>query len=126
MNMNELTTSVRHKDDGVGIIDVQGVLTSQSEEKLMAAYNQAVNEQNPIVIFNFTDMDYINSSGIGLLITILIRAKRQGHKLVACGLKDHFRQIFQLTRLDEAMPVYLTEDEAYTALIKESTTVPKG
>ena len=125
MNMNDLTTSVRQREGGIGVIEVHGVLTSDAEEKLMEAYNQAVGSEQPVVIFNFTDMEYINSSGIGLLITILIRAKRKGHKLVACGLKEHFRQIFLLTRLEEAMPVFITEDEAVEALRKEPTPVAK-
>lgn len=123
MNMNNLTTEVRQREGGIGVIDVHGVLTSDAEEKLMTAYQAASSEEQPAVIFNFTDMEYINSSGIGLLITILIRAKRNGHKLVACGLKEHFRQIFLLTRLEEAMPVFDTEDEALKALNHESTTI---
>ena len=125
MNMNELRTIVRDAGSGIGVIEVHGVLTSQAEEQLMNSYNQAIGNHNQVVIFNFKDMDYINSSGIGLLITILIRAKRQGQKLVACGLKDHLQQIFQLTRLDEAMPVFGSEEEAISAIIKESSTVAK-
>jgi anti-sigma B factor antagonist len=123
MNMSDLTTSVRQREGGIGVIDVRGVLTSSAEEKLMEAYNQAVGDERPVVIFNFSEMEFINSSGIGLLITILIRAKRKGHKLVACGLKEHFRQIFLLTRLEEAMPVFISEDEAVEALRKESASV---
>jgi anti-anti-sigma factor len=123
MNMNELSTEVRRLESGIGVIDVHGVLTSAAEDQLMNAYNKAAGEQDPAVIFNFSDMEYINSSGIGLLITILIRAKRQGHKLVACGLKEHFKQIFKLTRLDEVMPVFDTEKESLEALWKESTSL---
>jgi len=54
----------------------------------------------------------MNSSGIGLLVTLLIRAQRQKQKLLACGLSEHYRQIFQLTRLDEAIGIYGTESEA--------------
>jgi len=122
MNMNELTTEVRRTESGIGIIEVHGVLTNSAEERLMNAYLRALGGQ-PAVVFDFTEMEYINSSGIGLLITILIRAKRQGQKMVAYGLKDHFKQIFQLTRLDEAMPVYETESEALEALLKESIPI---
>jgi anti-sigma B factor antagonist len=58
----------------------------------------------------------MNSSGIGLLVTLLIRAQRQKQKLLACGLNDHYRQIFELTRLNEAITIYSTEVEAQTAL----------
>jgi anti-sigma B factor antagonist len=52
----------------------------------------------------------MNSGGIGLIVTLLIRANRQGNRLVAIGLNDHYRQIFGLTRLDEAITIF--DDEA--------------
>ncbi len=47
----------------------------------------------------------MNSSGIGLLVTTLIRLGRQDKKLLAVKLSDHFRQIFELTKLNEAIHI---------------------
>ena len=54
----------------------------------------------------------MNSSGIGLLVTLLIRVNRQKQKLLAVGLQDHYRHIFELTRLNEAIQIFDTEAEA--------------
>ena len=54
----------------------------------------------------------MNSGGIGLLVTLLVRAQRAGGRLVATGLSDHYRQIFELTRLDEAIQIDDDEDAA--------------
>ncbi|MGC9522057.1 MAG: ATP-binding protein [Anaerolineae bacterium] len=62
------------------------------------------------VILNFSDVSYMNSSGIGLLVTLLIRANRNGHTLLAYGLNDHYRRVFELTKLSEAIQVF--DDEA--------------
>jgi anti-sigma B factor antagonist len=62
------------------------------------------------VALNFTDLEYMNSSGIGLLVTILIRAQRHAQQLAAFGLTEHYRQIFALTRLDEAINIH--DDES--------------
>ncbi len=62
------------------------------------------------MILNFEGLEYMNSGGIGLLVTILIRARRSGHRRLAYGLTEHYRQIFSLTRLDEAIGIY--DDEA--------------
>jgi anti-sigma B factor antagonist len=64
------------------------------------------------VILNFEGLDYMNSGGIGLLVTTLIRAQRAGHDLRAYGLTEHYRQIFSLTRLDEAISIYDDETAA--------------
>src|SRR5262249_6883854 len=55
------------------------------------------------------------SSGIGLLVTLLVRANRQEQKLFAYGLSDHYRDIFSLTRLSEAIHIYGSEGEALAA-----------
>ncbi len=68
------------------------------------------------IVLNFTDLDYMNSGGIGLLVTLLVRAQRQRQRVLAFGLSDHYRQIFELTRLDEASPSTTTEDEALAAV----------
>jgi anti-sigma B factor antagonist len=57
----------------------------------------------------------MNSGGIGLLVTLLVRANRQKQALFAFGLSDHYRQIFELTRLDEAVGIYETESDALRA-----------
>ena len=64
---------------------------------------------------NFSGLEYMNSSGIGLLVTLLVSANRQKQRLLAFGLTEHYRQIFQLTRLDEAIGIHGSESEAIAA-----------
>ena len=68
------------------------------------------------MILNFQGLDYMNSSGIGLLVTLLIRAQRQKQRLMAAGLSEHYQQIFDLTRLNEAITIYPTVEEAVAAV----------
>ena len=56
--------------------------------------------------------------GIGMIVTLLVRANRQRQQLAAYGLSDHYREIFELTRLDEAITIY--DDEA-SALVGATT-----
>ena len=51
-----------------------------------------------------------------LLVTLLVRANRQKQKLLAFGLTEHYKQIFELTRLDEAIGIFDSEDEALRAV----------
>ncbi len=102
-------------DERVSAIDVRGDVTAASEGALMDAYNRASGPRTGSVILNFSGLDYMNSGGIGLLVTLLVRAKRQKQRLLASGLNDHYRQILELTRLDEAIEIFPTEDEAVAA-----------
>lgn len=105
---------VRHGRERVAVIDMGGEITSHSETDLMDAYGRAVGGDTRTVVLNFSELEYMNSGGIGLLVTLLIRANRNGLRLVACGLSDHYRQIFSLTRLDEAIVCFDDEEEAMT------------
>jgi anti-sigma B factor antagonist len=81
----------------------------------MDSYAQATATGARLILLNFSDLEYMNSSGIGLLVTLLIRANRQGQKIAAFGLSPHYKDIFELTRLDEAIHIYDTEQAALAA-----------
>ena len=66
-------------------------------------------------MLNFSGLSYMNRGGIGLLVTLLVRANRRSQQLLAFGLSDHYRQIFELTRLDEAVGIHDSEPDALAA-----------
>lgn len=106
----KIAMSVREPAPGVRVIDIKGELTAFCEPVLTEAYGDADQPGVKTVILNFEGLDYMNSGGIGLLVTILIRAQRKNQRLAAFGLTDHYREIFSLTRLDEA--INISKDEA--------------
>ena len=104
--MPEETTTgfeVRRGSDATRIIDITGDITAQSEDGVSS------------IVLNFSALDYMNSGGIGLLVTMLVRAQRQHQGVLAFGLTEHYRQIFELTRLDEAVGIHDSEAEALAA-----------
>ncbi|MFQ5859071.1 MAG: STAS domain-containing protein [Anaerolineae bacterium] len=112
MLRSNVTMSVRKGSDTFSIVDVQGEFTGFAEDALMEAYTEASAGNARAIILNFAGLEYMNSSGIGLLATLLIRMNRQGQRLSVVGLSEHYRHIFELTRLDEAISIYKTEAEA--------------
>jgi anti-sigma B factor antagonist len=106
------TFDVRRQGDAC-VVDIQGDVTAGSEEMLMSAYAAAGDARS--IVLNFTGLSYMNSGGIGLLVTLLVRANRRAQLLLAYGLSDHYRQIFELTRLDEAVGIHDTEQAALSA-----------
>jgi len=116
MNQTNLTTTVRKPNSSIGIIDIQGDVTGTAENALMDAFSEASNGSARTILLNFSGLDYMNSSGIGLLVTLLIRTQRQKQKLLACGLSPHYQEIFTLTRLNEAIGIYADEAAALAAV----------
>jgi anti-sigma B factor antagonist len=116
--MTEVTMplAVRAVAPGVNVIDIGGEITRESDLALQDAYERAA-EGARTIILAFDSLEYMNSSGIGLLVTLLVRAKRNHQQMLACGLSDHYRQIFELTRLDEVISIHLTLDGAIAASV---------
>ena len=106
------TFDVRRRGDA-SIVDIKGDVTAGSEDVLMSAYHDAGDA--PALVLNFSDLSYMNSGGIGLLVTLLVRANRRSQRMLAYGLSDHYRQIFELTRLDEAVAIHDSEEAALVA-----------
>ncbi|MFQ5813342.1 MAG: STAS domain-containing protein [Anaerolineae bacterium] len=112
----DVTMTVREATDKASIVDIQGEVTGSAENVLMDAYTQASTGGARDIILNFSGLEYMNSSGIGLLVTLLIRVQRQQQRLLAFGLSEHYQQIFELTRLNKAIGIYDTEAEALAAV----------
>jgi anti-sigma B factor antagonist len=110
-----VTMTVRRVDQAISIIDISGDMTAFAETTLMQAYTEAAEPGVRAVILNFTGLEYMNSSGIGVLVTLLIRMNRLKQHLFAYGLSDHYQHIFELTRLNEAIGIYDTEIAAVAA-----------
>ena len=115
MTEEKVQMIARKVNDKTSVIDIQGEINAFAENVLMDAYTQATSQGAENIVLNFSELAYMNSSGIGLLVTLLIRANRQKQSLVAFGLSDHYKQIFELTRLNESIKIFSSEADAIEA-----------
>jgi anti-anti-sigma factor len=99
----------------VAIVDLHGEINAFAEERLSAVYTEAEKQNTDVILLNFSDVDYINSTGIALIVGLLTRARKAHRRLLACGLSDHYVEIFQITRLVDFMSVFPDEASALTA-----------
>jgi anti-sigma B factor antagonist len=109
------TMDVRQVNGAVSVVDIRGDVTAASEAALSHAYASATTPTTSAIVLNFSGLEYMNSGGIGMLVTLLVRANRQRQRLLAYGLNQHYRQIFELTRLDEAIGIHDSEAAALAA-----------
>ena len=106
MDESPTRTDIRKADRLTAVIDISGDVTAASEAILMSAYEEAARQGARRLVLNFSGLEYMNSGGIGMLVTLLVRANRHNQQLAAFGLSHHYREIFELTRLDEAITIY--------------------
>jgi anti-sigma B factor antagonist len=107
--------AVHQPAPGVRLIEIEGQVTRDLEALLQDAYDRAADGATTAIVLDFSGLEYMNSGGIGLLVTLLVRARRDHQRILACGLSEHYRQIFELTRLDEVISIYDTAAAAIEA-----------
>ncbi len=103
----ELEARVRD-EGGTAVIELTGDIDREAEAALDAAYSQV--EQAESVVLDFAGVSYINSTGIAVIVGLLARARANRQTLGARGLTEHYRQIFEITRLADFMTILDEED----------------
>jgi anti-anti-sigma factor len=111
MQAKHLEASVRQEPGGA-ILDLRGEINGFGQETLDAAYTEAEAKDPQTILLNFEEVDYINSTGIALIVGLLARARASKRKLLAYGLSDHYVEIFNITRLSDFVGVYPDEETA--------------
>jgi anti-anti-sigma factor len=115
MPTRTLEAQVRQHQPRVVVIVLRGEVNSFAEETLNTAYIEAEAHHPQSILLNFSEVDYINSTGIALIVTLLAKARKAHIRLLTCGLSEHYIEIFNITRLADFMSVYPDESAALTA-----------
>jgi anti-anti-sigma factor len=94
------------------VIHLAGRLDRDGDATLADAYAQASAAGDAAVRLDFAAVEYINSTGIALIVRLLADARREGREVRARGLTPHYREIFRITRLSDFL---VLEDEPLDA-----------
>src|SRR6516162_8191495 len=108
MQAKTLEAQVR-RHASAAVITLHGEINAFAEDALNAAYAGAESQSPDVILLNFSDVDYINSTGIALIVSLLARARKSHRQLLACGLSEHYVEIFNITRLADFMTVFPDE-----------------
>jgi anti-sigma B factor antagonist len=104
---------------GAAVIELAGEVDGSAAAVLTSAYEQAIKDGEgtaQTVVLDFAAVDYINSTGIALIVSVLARARAERRKVVASGLSPHYREIFDITRLSDFIELFPDLDRAVSQL----------
>ena len=102
------------KDGNDTVIKLKGDVNRDAEGGLSAAYEEAQDGPGRLLL-DFVEVDYINSTGIALIVGVLARARAASRSVGAFGLTPHYQELFQITRLSDFMEIY--DNSAAAAVI---------
>jgi len=105
MDKERLTVEVVTTTPGEARLEMRGDVDIAADETLAAAYATVAAASAERVVLDFTRVDYINSTGIALIVRLLAEARRDHRAVIAEGLSDHYREIFRITRLSDYLTI---------------------
>jgi anti-sigma B factor antagonist len=111
--VDQLTSPAGHP---VAVLRFEGDIASTSKEAVLGAYQSLPKPATRLILLDFTRVDYINSSGIALVIQLLIEASNAGQKVYAFGLSPHFTKVFTMVGITKYAELFPSESQALAAL----------
>jgi len=105
------------EEKNVLIITFQGDLIGGSDSlELMDTINDKINAGASKAIINMHDVRYMNSSGIGILITIFTKFKNKNGNAVVSNASNQIVKLLTITKLDTVIKIFSTQEEAVDAV----------
>jgi anti-anti-sigma factor len=111
--VDQLTTPGGHN---VTVLRFEGDIASTSKDAVLGAYQALPKATSKIILLDFTKVDYINSSGIALVIQMLIEAANSGQKVYAFGLSAHFTKVFTMVGITKYAQLFPDQNTAMATL----------
>jgi anti-sigma B factor antagonist len=107
---------IESKENGIFILAVDGNLdaegTQAMEEKVLALLEAGETS----LLFDFSRLDYINSSGLRVLVLAYQRLKKASGRVAICGIKDYIQEVFEVSGYDKIFPLFPDRDGAMTGM----------
>lgn len=97
-------------------LSIEGRLDISSAASVKEEVVKRLNSGERAIILNLMQVDFINSSGLGTLVSILKEVKSVGGRLALSNLVSHVQEIFEITQLSEIFEIHAAESEAQQAL----------
>ena len=115
LNTRAYVDEVRASDGSpVSVLRFAGDITSTSRDVVFGAYQQVPVATRKLV-FDFSKMEYMNSSGIALIIELLMAANKSDRSVQSYGLSPHFQKVFTMVGLNKYTSLHPDEATACAA-----------
>jgi anti-sigma B factor antagonist len=110
-----MTFNVHKETNGVVVVAVDGQLIVGNRQELKQRILDALEAGDRKFLVDFTRTGYIDSSGLGVLVSLSKKIRDQGGDLRLAGLNEDLKTLFELTKLDTLFGISDSPDEALTA-----------
>jgi len=101
--------------EGIAIMDIEGNITSHSEQILINEYRKASSPDVTKILMHFDKSLSINGAGIAALIQILSESKKRNQVVAITGISENFKKIFEIVGITKFAKIFDNEKEAISS-----------
>jgi anti-sigma B factor antagonist len=102
--------------DGVAVIYLSGNLLGENANGPVLEYlKEQIESGTKKVVFNLTDLKFINSTGLGMLMTAMARVKNAGGEMYLCNVPEIMTKILKMMKLDTTFNIAQSEQAAVSS-----------
>ncbi|MCB0155200.1 MAG: STAS domain-containing protein [Anaerolineae bacterium] len=105
-----------HSDNGVTILDLSGEIDVSQAPKLRETLVDLLEKNAGRLLVNMTEVIYIDSAGLSVLIAANRKAQTLGGSFALCNPQKPVQQVFKLTRMNKVFQIFPTVAEGVTGL----------
>lgn len=106
-----MSFTIRKQKD-IAIVEVEGQLIVGNRQELKQRVLDEFESGTRKVLVDFSRTGYIDSSGLGVLVSLAKKLRDDGGELRLANLNDDLRTLFELTKLDTLFPIADTRERA--------------
>ena len=110
-----MTFNVKQEDGGVTVVDVDGQLIVGNRQDLKRIVLEELEKGERKFLVDFTNTGYIDSSGLGVLVSLSKKIREQGGELRLASLNEDLKTLFELTKLDTLFNIADSREEALSS-----------
>jgi anti-sigma B factor antagonist len=104
------------EDRGASILQIEGEIDLHASPTLRAELHQLAEAETPLVLIDFSGVQYIDSSGLATLIEYVRDCKPYGGKIALFALQPKVKMVFELVRLNELFTLADSKESALAAV----------
>ena len=107
---------IQTEKDGIVIVGLQGRLDTNTSVSLEKDLLKLAREASHRIVIDLSELEFISSSGLRVLLTAGKQSKRVSGRIVLCGLTDHVQQVFDVAGFTMLFTIYPAQEDALTSL----------
>jgi anti-anti-sigma factor len=102
---------LHNKKGNVVIMSLNGRFEPATSAKFEEKSTAIINEGERKILIDFSNLDYINSAGLRVILMVAKNLKKSGGNLALFGMKDHIKEIFDMTGFSSIITIVKTEED---------------